>query len=109
MRSQRLFRAIGKKRLSPGVSPSGEPLVYNERRSRIKIQAFSPGSEWGVLSSFFLFQGCQLKRRCWRIKKGSQVSPTTLKMGTKKARVSLINGTPWPVTVLSDYREKGKT
>jgi len=40
---------------------------------------------------------------------GSQVSPTTPKMGTKKAKVSLINRTPLPVTVLSDYREKGKT
>jgi len=37
-----------KERLSPGVSPLGELLVYNKRRSRIKIQALSRGGQWVV-------------------------------------------------------------
>ena len=63
-----------KKRLSPGVSPLGEPLVYSGRRSRIKIQAFSRGGEW--FFSFFPLpmmpaQGVVLENK----KGGSQVNP----------------------------------
>jgi len=42
-------------------------------------------------------------------KKGDSISAIPCEMDTKKAKVSLINRTPLPVTVLSYYREKDKT
>jgi hypothetical protein len=45
-----------------------------------------------------------------RIKRGCQVVlDYPEKWAQKRAKVSLINRTPLPVTVLSGYREKGKT
>ena len=73
-----------KERLSPGVSPLGELLVYNKRRSRIKIQALSRGGQWGFFP-LSLFQGCQFKGWWWRTKKGiaERLSP---EMSTKKGK-----------------------
>jgi hypothetical protein len=53
----------------PGASPSGEPLLYSrETLCNQNLGVFWGGGEY--FSPSLSLQGCQLKGRCWRIKKG---------------------------------------
>ncbi len=66
---------------------------------------------WHLLFSFAFSHLWDAKAK-WAVlenKKKGIANGYPLKWAQKRARVSLINRTPLPVTVLSDYREKGKT